>query len=354
MSKRLLTTTIGAYPKPDWVPVSDWFNMPDGMTSGAVTESYETDLAKAGDEAEALFTRAAEAVIADQVAAGIDIPTDGEVRRENYVHYHCRHFDGFDFAGLTTRSMRNGAYETALPTIRGAIKARESGFLVHDWKVAQGFTDRPIKVTVPGPITISDTSADAQYGDPASLARDLADALNVEIRALANAGCAVIQVDEPVFARKPDAALDYGVECLERCFAGVPDSVTRVVHICCGYPNALDQEDYPKADPAAYFQIADALEAARSIDQISLEDAHRHNDLGLLERFAEKAVIFGCITIARSRVETVEEVAGRLTQVLDHIDRDRLIAAPDCGLGHLGRDLARAKLDVMCRAAESV
>ncbi len=353
MSKGLTTTTIGAYPKPDYVPVLDWFTAKDGMSTPAATVVYEENLAKAGDEAETLFVRAAGEVIADQIAAGIDIPTDGEVRRENYIHYHCRHLHGFDFENLTHRVLRDGAYETELPTIRGKIAVRETGFLVHDWKAAQAFTDRPIKVTLPGPITIADTTADENYGDPAALGRDLADALNAEVRALADAGCTHIQVDEPLFARKVGAALEHGIENLERVFGGVPDGVTRIMHMCCGYPNYLDQTDYHKADPDSYFQLADALDRA-SIDQISLEDAHRHNDLALLERFVDTTIIFGCIAIAKSEIETVETVAARLSDALDHIDRDRLIAAPDCGLGHLGRDLARLKLSVMCAAANSV
>ena len=345
------TTTIGAYPKPDYVPVQDWFTVADGMSTANATRLYTEDIARAGDEAETLFVRAAEEVIADQVEAGIDIPTDGEIRRENYIHYHCRHLGGFDFETLTRRVVRDGAYEAELPTIRGPISARRTGFLVHDWQAAQQFTDRPVKVTLPGPITIADTTADAHYGDPARLARDLADALNTEVRALADAGCRVIQVDEPLFARKVDAALAYGIEMLERCFAGVGPDVTRVMHMCCGYPNYLDQADYHKADPASYVRLADALDGA-ALDQISIEDAHRHNDLSLLDRFAEKTIIFGCVAVAKSQVERVDDVQERLSRALDHIDRDRLVAAPDCGLGLLGRDLARQKLAVLCAAAK--
>jgi len=347
------TTTIGAFPKPGYVPVQDWFTVEDGMSTANATRQYGEALAEAGEEAERLFVRAAGDVITDQIDAGIDIPTDGEVRRENYIHYHCRHLDGFDFQNLTSRVVRDGAYETELPTIRGPVSARQTGFLVHDWKVAQRFTDRPVKVTLPGPITIADTTADAHYGDPAALARALADALNAEVSALAAAGCPVIQVDEPLFARKVDDALAYGIETLERCFAGCGPAVTRVVHICCGYPNYLDQTDYHKADPSSYFRLAGALDGAL-LDQVSLEDAHRHNDLALLDRFARKTVIFGCVAVAKSQVETVEEVRGRLEAALTHIDRERLIAAPDCGLGLLGRNLARRKLAVMCEAAAAV
>lgn len=350
---RISTTTIGAYPKPDYVPVLDWFDAPDGMCTSIATELYEKNLAEAGDRAETLFVQAAEEVIKDQVEAGIDIPTDGEIRRENYIHYHCRHLDGFDFENLTTRVLRDGAYETDLPTVCGKIAVRNTGFLVHDWQAAQQFTDRPLKVTVPGPITIADTTADEHYGDAAALARGLADALNAEIRALAEAGCRIIQVDEPLFARKVDDALDYGIETLERCFAGVSAETVRAMHMCCGYPNYLDQTDYHKADPSGYLQLADALDRS-SLNHVSIEDAHRHNDLSLLERFRNTTVVFGCIAIASSQIETVDGVASRLREALGYIDRDRLIAAPDCGLGHLTRDLARQKLAVMCEAAALV
>ena len=198
-----------------------------------------------------------------------------------------------------------------------------------------------------------DSTADAHYGDARTLAFALADALNVEIRRLAVAGCRWIQVDEPVFARRPERALAYGIEALARCFQGVGPPVNRVVHICCGYPAELDMEDYPKADARAYFALADALEAA-PVDAVSLEDAHRHNDLSLLERFRTTKVILGVIGIARTHVEPVDEIRARLTAALDHIDGSRLIAGPDCGLIMLDRQTARAKLENLAVAAHSV
>jgi len=161
------------------------------------------------------------------------------------------------------------------------------------------------------------------------------------------------QVDEPLFARKPDKALEYGFENLESCFHGLPGSVNRSVHICCGYPNYLDQENFQKADPMVYSQLSAAIESS-CIQVISLEDAHRHNDLSLLENFKTTKVMLGVIAIASSRLETVEEITGRLQAALEHIDADRLIAAPDCGLGFLNRELALAKLTNMVSAAISV
>ncbi len=346
------TTCIGAWPKPDYVKLPDWFNIPAGPDTADPTKLWKRAMEDLGPDAEAIISRGIEEAVQEQVKAGIDIPTDGEVPRENYIHYHCRHLNGFDFVNLTNREVRGGTYAANLPTINGPVSVKRL-FAAGDWKRAQAFTDRPVKFTMPGPMTVSDTNADTYYHDPAKLGADIADALNQEVLALAEAGCRYIQIDEPVFARKPAEALEYGFENLERAFHGCPDHVERTVHMCCGYPDRLDRPDYPKADPGAYLEIADAAEAS-SIDAVSVEDAHRHNDLRLLEHFSTTKIIFGLVAIAKSRVESVDEIRERLLQAMDHIDRDRLIAAPDCGLGLLGRDLAVSKLNHLCAAARSV
>jgi 5-methyltetrahydropteroyltriglutamate--homocysteine methyltransferase len=349
---KLLTTTIGAYPKPDYVALPDWFGGSSGPDTEHPTEEWADALARMGDDAEAILARGTKEIIDDQVSCGIDIPTDGEVRRENYIHYHCRHLNGIDFDRLTEKSLRQGAYSARLPTITGPVSPRDH-FLDHDWKVAQACTDRPVKITMPGPMTIADTTANDYYDDPAKLGADLADALNFEIRALAEAGCKHIQIDEPVFARKVPEALAYGVENLERAFHGCPPDVVRTMHMCCGYPNALDNPDYPKAPKESYFDLADAVDRS-SVMAISLEDAHRRNDLSLLERFPSSTIILGVVAIAKSHVENVEEVREHLTGALAHIDAERLIAAPDCGLGLLGRERALEKLRSLCEAAHSL
>ncbi len=348
----LLTTTIGAYPKPDYVKVPDWFTIEGGPDSAKPTRDWAGAVAALGDEAEAVFARGIREAVDDQVGAGIDIPTDGEIRRENYIHYHCRHLDGIDFETLTEKSLREGAYSAHLPTITGRVRGR-GAFLPDEWRQAQSFTDRPMKITLPGPMTIGDTVVDHYYDDEARRGRDLAEALNAEVLALAEAGCKHIQIDEPLFARRPDAALNYGFENLERCFHGCPDQVVRTVHMCCGYPDRLDNPDYPKAPQDSYVRLAPAIEAS-SIQAVSLEDAHRHNDLALLETFANTTIILGVVAIAKSRIETVDEIRDRLQAALQHIDADRLIAAPDCGLGLLGRNLALGKLRNLCKAAHSL
>ena len=351
MTVPIRTTTIGAYPKPDFLAVPDWFRASAGPDPDRPTADYAEVVAALGTKAESLFQRAAAQVIADQVGAGIDIPTDGEVRRENYIHYHCRHLDGIDFDRLAEKALRNDAYSAWLPTVTGPVAAR-APFLPADWRAAQAMTDLPVKTTLPGPMTIADSVVDAHYGDARRLAAALAEALAMEIRALADAGCRWIQIDEPLFARKPSEALAYSIDNVARCFADAPAGVERTVHICCGYPDRLDAVDYPKADPSAYMALAEALSES-AVDAISIEDAYRHNALGLFERFGEKTVIVGLVAIAKSRVEPVEEIRDRLAAIAGHCEPARLMAAPDCGLGLLPRSLARAKLANLCAAARS-
>ncbi len=347
----ITTTCIGAYPKPDYVAIGNWAET--GAPDQGATRDFSYTQDSAAEVPEELLQRATSEAIADQLECGIDIPSDGEQRRENYIHYHCRHLQGIDFARLTRKVHRNGAAVGDLPSIDGRIEARGDHFLDRDFRIAQGFSDKPVKITIPGPLSIIDTTANLHYASERDLAFDLAAALNFEIRALADAGCKYIQVDEPLFVRKVDDALAFGVECLDRCFDGVPADVTRVMHMCCGYPGHLDDKHYLKADPGCYRQLARAVDAS-SVQQVSIEDAHCLNDLALLEQFTETAVILGVVTIASSEIESSDTIAGRLRQALQHIDRSRLLAAPDCGLMMLGRDLAMAKLKNMCAAASAV
>lgn len=350
------TTTLGAFPKPSYVPVRDWFDISretGGMNASKTTTDYTTDSANMDESHEALFVRAAKEVIDIQIRAGITIPTDGEVRRENYIHYHCRKLLGFDFDNLESRVLRDGAYVADLPAIRRAISHLEPCYSPHDYRASQAVSPRPVKFTLPGPLTIMDTTADCFYDDRPKLNAVLAETVNREILALVEAGCQYIQVDEPLFARQVDDALSFGMEGLERCFHGVPKSVTRVVHMCCGYPDHLDDSDYKKADPDSYHRLASAIDEA-AFDQISIEDAHCCNDLILLDKLSTKTVIFGAVAIASSQIETTDAIETRLRSALKHIDRDRLVVAPDCGLGLLSAELAEAKLTVMCEAAARV
>ena len=316
------------------------------------TKAYSAYLKTLPEDITDILDRATREVVQLQTELGIDIPTDGEMRREDYINYQCRNFEGFDFKNLTHVVLRNGAWEADVATVRGPIKAG-TPILPRDYKIAQSATDNPVKVTLPGPLTITGSTADDFYHDKAKLGAALAAALNQEIHALVTAGCTWIQIDEPVFARNPDLALGFGFENLERCFANVPSHVHKAVHMCCGYPMHLDDEEYEKADRQVYFDLARAIDQS-AIDAISLEDAHQHNDLKLLEQFTQTKVIWGSVAIAKSRIETVDEIRQRLQQTLHHIDADRLIVAPDCGLGFLTQEMANAKLRNMAEAAHSL
>ena len=345
------TTTIGAYPKPDYVPIPDWFQEESTLVKDP-TKALDNCSVCEGPEADELLDRATREVILEQVRFGIDVPSDGEVRRENYIHYHCRHMEGIDFKHLTRKAMRDGQWVVDVPTIAAPVKAG-SDFLVRDWRVAQAVTEHPVKITLPGPLTIIDSTSNAFYEDDRQLAAALATAINVEVRNLAKAGRRWIQIDEPIFAREPDNALAFGIENIERCFHGVPATVNRAIHICCGYPDRLDSDQYEKAPTENYFRLAPALDEA-ALDVVSIEDAHRPNDLSLLELFKNRIVILGVIGIARSRIEPIEEIASRLRHATDHIDRERLMAAPDCGLGMLSQRQVESKLKNMVAAAKMI
>ena len=337
------------------MPFEDWFDAARnlvGMGTPLVTERFSAyEQNRSGDD-EALFVRAEKEIIDLQLNAGIAIPTDGQVRREDYIHYHCRHLDGI-FKSLEHRILRDGAYETNLPAIRRLVKHEGRGYAAHDYIASQNVSSAPVKFTLPGPLTIMDTTVDCFYNDRPRLNRELADTVNKEILALVDARCRYIQVDEPLFARQVQDALDFDIEGLERCFHGVPDNATKIVHMCCGYPEHLDYEDYKKADPDSYHLLARHVDAI-GIDQVSIEDAHCCNDLTLLESFENVSIIFGSVSVARSRVETVDNVEARIRSALKYIDRERLVIAPDCGLGLLPPELAVAKLKVMCAAGARI
>ncbi|MDC0191970.1 5-methyltetrahydropteroyltriglutamate--homocysteine methyltransferase [Alphaproteobacteria bacterium] len=347
----MLTTVIGAYPKPDYLKITDWFNAKGGTDTATPTKFYEDEIKKMGADAESIFDKAAKEVIKDQLDCGIDIITDGEIKRENYIHYHCRHLNGVDFKTLTEKVARTGNYKCWLPTITNKISAADP-FLVDEWKSNQSLSNKPVKVTIPGPMTITDTIANTHYTSDEEMGYDLAIAINTEIKRLVDAGCTYIQVDEPLFARKPNNALAFGIKNLEKCFEGInQNNVEKITHICCGYPDKIDSVNYPKAPLDSYKKIAKALDSSK-IDSVSLEDAHRYNDLSLLKNYKNTKIIFGVIKIASSKIETVEEIESRIKETLKFISKEQLIAAPDCGLGHLNRELAIKKLKIMSLAAK--
>ena len=347
----MLTTVIGAYPKPNYLKITDWFNAKGGTDTANPTKLYEDEINRMGSEAETIFKRAAQDVIKDQLDCGIDIITDGEIKRENYIHYHCRHLNGIEFNNLTEKIARTGNYKCWLPTITDKITATEP-FLVNEWKSNQSLSNKPVKVTIPGPMTITDTIANAYYKSDEEMGYDLAIAINTEIKRLVDAGCKYIQVDEPLFARKPENALSFGIRNLEKCFKDISENnLEKITHICCGYPDKLDAKNYPKAPIESYKKIFKALDSS-IIDSISIEDAHRYNDFNILKYLTKTKLILGVIKIANSKIESIEEIQERINHAKKYISSDQLIIAPDCGLGHLPKKLAILKLKRMVEAVK--
>ena len=172
----MLTTVIGAYPKPSYLKLPDWFNVEGGTDTKYPTKDYQNAIKEMGGKAESIFQKATEEVIKDQIECGIDIVTDGEVRRENYIHYHCRHLEGIDFNKLTKKVARTGNYECWLPTITNKVSAKDA-FLVNEWQLAQKMSSKPIKITIPGPMTITDTISNEFYNSPKEMGEDLAEAI---------------------------------------------------------------------------------------------------------------------------------------------------------------------------------
>jgi 5-methyltetrahydropteroyltriglutamate--homocysteine methyltransferase len=350
----LKTTVIGSFPKPTYLNLPDWFKTGTGADSGNATRQYSDMLAKQSQEEkeqlEADLMRATKEVTDIQTQCGVCVITDGEIRRENYIHYLCRYIEGIDFENLTEVSLRNGAYITQLPTIRNKVSWRGGLDVAAEWRKAQDVSSAPVKYTLPGPTTIIGTLCNDYYKHEKDLAADLAEIINHHVRALSEAGCKNIQVDEPVFARQPQKALDWGIAMLDKCFEGAAPDIRKVTHMCCGYPEYLDQVGYLKAEPSAYFKPAEALDRS-VIDAVSIEDAHRYNDLALLSKFKKTTVIMGVVQSASSRVESAGEIEDRLRDALQYIDADRLMVAPDCGLALLPMDILKEKLTNMCIAA---
>ncbi|XP_033103865.1 5-methyltetrahydropteroyltriglutamate--homocysteine methyltransferase-like [Anneissia japonica] len=345
----LQTTVIGSYPKPAYMKLTDWFK--DNSVK-RVTKDYSAMIAEKGMNE--LIDKAEDEVLREQVGLGINIITDGEIRRENYMYYLLRHLKGFDFFNLTdNHPMRNPKYVHSVPTIVGPLEIVDESKLAGEWRKCQDVSEVPVKYTIPGPMTIIESTSNKFYSDVEKLSEAIVLILKKVIKELVKAGCKHIQIDEPLFARIPARAIDYGIRHAASCFQDVGSDVTKIIHICCGYPDRLDQTDYLKADRSSYLTLAGHLDEA-VFDAVSIEDAHCHNDLSFLKMFTKTSVILGCVAIAKSQVESVAEIQERICEALKYIPAERLQIAPDCGLGYLPHDILVQKLTNMVTAAKLV
>jgi len=345
------TTVIGSFPYKNEIP--NWFRKQEksstGMSNSNATTMYTEYMEKSENEREILIEEEINRIIKIHEDLDFDIFTDGEVGRENYVHFILRKWSGVNFTNLKEKTLRNGAYTTKLPVITNKLQS-DNTFSPKDWLKSAKFAKNreSLKYTLPGPMTIFDTVVNDYYQTEYDCLYQIAILINKEMQALQECGCKYIQLDEPVYARYPGKVLKWGKELLEICFKDI--HIHKSLHICCGYPDELEQTDYLKSDKNSYHVLAPILDDS-IIDSISIEDAHCKNDLEtLLPMFKNKIVILGVVKISTVALETPKEIVDRLVLALKYIDYNRLWISPDCGLGMLPIDIATAKLQAISTA----
>ena len=284
-----------------------------------------------------------------QEDAGIDIVTDGEQARQHFVHGFLEHIEGVDFTRRVTMGIRNNRYEAQVPTVTGPLRRRGS---VHGFEaaIARKHTRRLLKFTLPGPMTIVDTLADAHYGDRVALAMAFADLLNEEARDLAAIGVDVIQFDEPAFNVYMEAVTQWGIAALERAAAGL--TCKTAVHICYGYgiKANIDWKAGLGAEWRQYEAIFPALAASR-IDQVSVECAGSKVPIELLGLLAGKDVLLGAIDVAREEIESPQQVAATIERALRFVPAERLFPCTNCGMAPMRRAPAIVKLRALAAGA---
>ena len=326
----LVTTVVGSYPQPDWLIDREQLQKrpPPRALARDLWRVAEEYLSQAQDDATLLAIR-------DMERAGVEVITDGEVRRESYSNHFANSLSGIDLDNPGRFIERNGR-ENFAPRIVGPIR-RAGAVEVGSVKFLRANTDRAIKITVPGPFTMAQQTQDEYYRDERAMALDFASAVNTEVKALFAAGADVVQLDEPYLQARPEKAREYGVEVIDRALEGVEG--TTALHMCFGYGHFI------KDKPAGY-SFLEELNSA-TVDQLSIEAAQPDLDLRMLREISTKTVILGVIDNGNLQVETPETVAGRIERALEFVAPDRLILAPDCGMKYLPRGLAFAKLQAL-------
>jgi 5-methyltetrahydropteroyltriglutamate--homocysteine methyltransferase len=329
----MLTSLVGSYPQPDWLIDREKLRgrLPPRVRASELWRIDPEYLREAQDAAALVAIR-------DQERAGLDIITDGEVRRESYSNYFVMALEGVDVDNPGSVLDRSGNPMPA-PRVCGEIRRREP-VLVRDVAFLRAHTDRLVKVTVPGPFTMAAQADDQHYGNPREVAFAFADAVREEVHALFAAGADIVQLDEPWMESRADAAREYGIETLQRALDGVRG--TTVLHICFGYPL------FVPGHKRAYRYLPEL--AAAPVDQISIETAQAELDVTVLEQLQGKAVVLGVIALDSDEVETPEVVAERIKRALPYTAE--LVAAPDCGMKYLSREAAFGKLQSLVAGAK--
>lgn len=296
-------------------------------------------LREAQDDATALILR-------EQEEMGFDLVTDGEQRRVSFITHVIAGMDGFDFKKTHLKAIRRRAVANReVPTVTAPVK-RRGPIVVDDLRFAKARTTLPVKMAVPGPMTVVDTTYDEHYKDEVAYAMDVAAALNAELRDLQAAGADMLQIDEPAMTRYHEKTAAYGARALDLCLEGV--TVPTLVHLCYGYPGGDKQQheyEYP--------ELLDILMTTR-ISGFSVEFARSGYDPAVLKGCGDRLVMFGCVDPGDTPPEPLQVVVDRIRAALKVVNPDRLLIAPDCGLMTIGRDLARRKAELLVAAAREV
>ncbi|HSE03530.1 MAG TPA: 5-methyltetrahydropteroyltriglutamate--homocysteine methyltransferase [Methylomirabilota bacterium] len=333
----LTTTVVGSYPQPEWLV--DRALLSKGVPRVRLRSIWrvpEDLLEQAQDDATVVAIR-------DMERAGIDIISDGEIRRESYSNRFATALDGVDNRNPGVITDRNGN-ETQVPRVVGPIR-RARPVELRDMQFLRRNTDRPAKITLPGPFTMAQQARNEHYRDLEELAMDYAAAVNAEAHDLQDAGADVIQLDEPWLRNDPEAAGRYAVPAINRALAGL--TVPTALHLCFGYAAVVKHQK-----PTGYSFLAQL--AGTTARQISIEAAQPKLDLGVLSDLAGKTIILGVIDLADPAVDTIEQVTSRIRAGLARVPAHRLILAPDCGMKYLPRHTAFNKLCMLSASARAV
>ncbi|MCO1657704.1 uroporphyrinogen decarboxylase family protein [Pseudonocardia humida] len=331
----LPTSLVGSYAQPEWLidraKLAGRF--PPRVRAKELWRIEPELLAEAQDDATVLAIRA-------QEEAGLDILTDGEIRRESYSNHFATALDGVDIDNPGTALDRSG-HPNPVPRIVGPI-SRPAPVQVRDLEFLRAHTDRTIKITVPGPFTMSQQAQNDHYPDAEAAAHGYAAAVNAEIRDLFAAGADIVQIDEPYLQARPDAARAYGLSALNAALEGVTGRTA--VHLCFGYAAIIHER------PEGYSFLPEL--AGCPVEQISIETAQSGLDLGVLSDLSDKTIILGVVDLSDPAVETPEVVAARVRRAFDRLPPEQVVIAPDCGMKYLPRESAFGKMRAMAAAAE--
>jgi 5-methyltetrahydropteroyltriglutamate--homocysteine methyltransferase len=337
VSDALVTTVVGSYPQPDWLidrkRLGD--RLPPRVRARELWRVPEPFLEAAQDDA----TRLA---VQDLERAGVDVITDGEMRRESYSNRFATALDGVDLDQPGIALDRTG-HENPVPRVVGPI-SRTRPVEVRDVEFLRSITDRRIKITVPGPFTMTHQAQNDYYPDDRSLALAYAEAVNEELRDLKAAGADVVQIDEPYLQARPEPAREYAVEAINRALDGIEGET--VLHTCFGYAHIVHDR------PAGYPFLGELNECRAT--HLSLEAAQPGLDPQVLRDVPDKTIVLGVLDLGSGEAETPELVAARIRKALEVLPPERLVVAPDCGMKYLPRELAFRKLQAMVAGARLV